>query len=676
MDPIRSHRAFMLLSLAFLAIGCALASWYDRDLTLRAAEDGVEATVTIMREHALKVFETQEFVLDEIRMRTAGLDWDKIGQADAIDKFLKRTRDRMNQISSIWLTDATGRVRASSDGPYVRRLTFARRDDFLAHREQDRGTLVGEPHLGTFALSERRSSATGAFDGVIGVEIGEEYFESFFRGLDQQNRHRAVLLRADGTVLAADPADNEPSRFPPNSELMQSITAGVQNSKWSAGQVGVAHFFRWQQLAPYPVYVAYAIDEDVALHSWYGRVVFYAILGAGAWAAFCLISYLRSRRALAEAALREAHRMEAIGQLASGVAHDFNNLLTTVIGNVDRIARDTQATRRVRQFAGAALGAATRGASLTAQLLAFARQQPLRSSVVRSDRLLDAMLPLIKDAVGETITVSLELARDLWAIRVDPGQLEAALLNLALNARDAMPRGGQLLIEVRNAAMDAGEAARRAIVAGDYVAIRMTDTGIGMTADVADRAFEPFFTTKGPGKGSGLGLSMVYGFARQSGGTAEVASRVGGGTTIRLLVPRSEQDVTGERPARSEPRRVSRKTSILLVEDQEGVRQLAADSLIECGHEVKTARIAEEAIEVLARDAGIELLVTDIILPGGMTGVDLIRRARELTPHLKVLAMSGNATEDAIKASQLQDCAFLPKPFRPSDLSRAVEELL
>jgi len=365
---MRSARAVMVLTFAGLAAVVALAGWYDRNVTLRAAEDQVELTVGLVRQHALNVLATQELVYEQIRLRTAGLDWENISQSDELASFLRETRNRMSQISSIWLADTTGHVRASSGLPYPRSLTFENRDDFRAHREGDHGMLIGEQHLGTFGLSWRRSSSTGEFDGVIGVEIGVEYFENFFGGLDTTGHQRAVLVRADGTVLAASPGTGEPKRFPPTSKLMQSIASGVQNQEWTLSPNGITHFFRWRQIDPYPVYVAYAVDEEVALRSWYWRIAFYAILGAGVWAALCLITHLASRRAAAEAALQQARRMEAIGQLASGVAHDFNNVLTAVIGNLDIIALDRQVTRQVPERAEAALRAVHRGSSLTAAI--------------------------------------------------------------------------------------------------------------------------------------------------------------------------------------------------------------------------------------------------------------------------------------------------------------------
>jgi len=672
---MRSPHALMLLSLAGLASLAAFASWYDRGTALRAAENQVELTVGLMQQHALNVFETEQLVYQQIQLRTMGLDWGAINRSDELASFLRNTRDRMSRISSIWLADAAGHVRASSGLPFPSGLSFENREDFRAHRESDHGMVVGDQHLGSFGLSWRRSSSTGEFDGVIGIDIEVEYFAKFFRGLDAKNPHRAVLVRADGTVLSADSDAGEPKRFPPNSELMRSIAGGVQNENWNVMPTGGRHFFRWRQLDPYPVYVAYALDEDIVLRPWHGHLLIYAIVAGAVWAALCLIIHLASDRAVAEEALQQARKMEAIGQLASGVAHDFNNLLTAVIGNLDRIARDPQAPRSVLRLTAAATRAATRGASLTARLLAFARQQPSHAQAVRIDGLLDAMLPLIRDALGESISLSCSFDPDLSGVRIDPGQFEAALLNLALNARDAMPRGGKLRIEARNAVVGATDAKRRAIPPGDYVVIEIGDTGVGMRADVAGRAFEPFFTTKEAGKGSGLGLSMVYGFARQSGGTAEIESRLGTGATIRLYFPCAEMPVLRAPPACSaDP--IPRKTSILVVEDQDDIRELLAASLQEYGHTVRTIDAAAEAVEILAHDAAIQILVTDIILPGGMTGLDLARKAQALLPDLKIVLISGNALEETVKTWQLARCAFLQKPFRPSDLNRVVGELL
>jgi hypothetical protein len=292
---MRSPRAFMVASFAGLAIVVALASWQDRSRTLRAAEDHVQLTVGLLREHALKVFATQELVHEQVQLRTAELDWEAISRSQELASFLRKLSNGMSEISSIWLADSTGHVRASSGLPYPRALTLESREEFRAHQEHDRGPFVGDQRLGTFGLSWRRSSSTGRFDGVIGIEISVQYFENWFRGLDAAGRSRAVLVRADGTVLAADPSTAEPPQFPPGSRLMQSIASGVQNEEWGASPSGIAHFFQWRQLDPYPVYVAYAIDQDVALRPWYRRVVFYVLLATGVLAALC--SSAISRRA-------------------------------------------------------------------------------------------------------------------------------------------------------------------------------------------------------------------------------------------------------------------------------------------------------------------------------------------------------------------------------------------
>src|SRR6516165_7078358 len=294
---MRSPRVFMVASFAGLAVVVALAGWYDRKSTLQAAEDHVELTVGLLREHALNVFATQELVHEQIGLRIAGLDWEAIGRSPELASFLRETRDRMNQISSIWLADTMGHVRASSGLPYPRGLSFENTEEFRAHRAGGRGMLVGEQHLGTFGLSWRRSSSIGDFDGVIGIEIGVQYFENFFRGLDAAEPHRAVLVRADGAVLSPNPGAGEPRRFPPSSQLMRSIASGVQNEEWNVSPNGIAHFFRWRQLDPHPVYVGFAIDRDVALQSWHRRILIYAVFGAGVWAALCVIAHLASRRA-------------------------------------------------------------------------------------------------------------------------------------------------------------------------------------------------------------------------------------------------------------------------------------------------------------------------------------------------------------------------------------------
>jgi PAS domain S-box-containing protein len=379
------------------------------------------------------------------------------------------------------------------------------------------------------------------------------------------------------------------------------------------------------------------------------------------------------RRLAAEQSLHQAQKMEAIGQLTGGVAHDFNNILTTVIGNLDRIAARAAPDNPSRRLAEAALRGAENGARLTEQLLSFARRQRLEPEVLEIDRVLGAVIALARRTVSETIELSLELGADLWRCCLDPAQLQSAVLNLVINARDAMLGAGRVTIAARNETVGSGVPD---LAAGEYVRLSVADTGSGMAPEVLARVFEPFFTTKGVGKGSGLGLSMVYGFAKQSGGTVRIESAPGRGTTVQLYLPR-----TTRMPARAEPLpprpmpRAARPATVLIVEDEEDVRQLAAESLEEFGYRVVLAENARAAVAVLERDT-IDLLLSDIVMPGGMSGLELADRARRLRCELPVLLTTGYAEAIDHATARGTGVELLRKPFRPRELGAKVHQML
>jgi signal transduction histidine kinase len=373
-----------------------------------------------------------------------------------------------------------------------------------------------------------------------------------------------------------------------------------------------------------------------------------------------------------EQALHQAQKMEAIGQLTGGVAHDFNNLLTIVIGNLELMVSRSNIDESCRRLAETALHGAEAGSCLTQQLLSFARRGRLHSETLAIERVLDAVIALSRPAIGETIKLSIEVCDDLWHCCTDQAQLQSALLNLVINARDAMPEGGRVVIAARNVTFgeDAVDLAR-----GEYLHITVQDTGAGMPPDVVNRAFEPFFTTKEIGKGSGLGLSMVYGFAKQSGGTVCIESAPNCGTTVHLYLPRTMLSSLAE-PAHERPIPFQKKSAtILVVEDEPGVRQLAAESLEGCGYRVIQAVDARAAVPMLQRE-NIDLLVSDIVMPRGMSGLDLAEEVRHRYRNLPVLLTTGYA--DAIErvAAQGQNFELLPKPFRPHDLVAKVHHLL
>jgi len=387
---------------------------------------------------------------------------------------------------------------------------------------------------------------------------------------------------------------------------------------------------------------------------------------------------ITERKAI-EAQLAQAQKMETVGQLTGGLAHDFNNLLSIVIGNIDmlveRVARDAGS----RELAESALSASLRGAELTRQLLGFSRRQTLQPKAIDVNGLVRAMTKLLQRTLGEQITIQLRTAPGLWAAHTDPAQLESALLNLAVNARDAMPKGGSLVIEAENASLDEDYARGHSEVrAGDYVMIAVTDTGSGMPPDVLARAFEPFFTTKEAGKGTGLGLSMVYGFAKQSSGHIKLYSEAGHGTTVKLYLPRSFEGVEAAAPAEAASGTRGGALTILVVEDNEDVRRTVVRQLKDLGYSVVTAQDGKSALDVLAGGAAVDLLFTDIVMPGKMTGFDLARAAQDKRPGLKVLFTSG-FTEIRMQNSigeRNGKINLLSKPYRKNELARRISDVL
>jgi PAS domain S-box-containing protein len=385
---------------------------------------------------------------------------------------------------------------------------------------------------------------------------------------------------------------------------------------------------------------------------------------------------------VAEESLRQASKMEAVGQLTGGIAHDFNNLLTVVIGNLDSVLRRTNETadQRVRRAADNAMAGARRAAALTQRLLAFARRQPLDPKPTDVSRLVLSMNDILTRTLGENIEIQTVFGAGLWRVEVDPNQLENALLNLVLNARDAMPSGGKLTIETTNALLDEHYTARASEVSpGQYVVLAVSDTGHGMTADVLARVFEPFFTTKPIGAGSGLGLPQVYGFVKQSGGHVKVYSEVDSGTTVKIYLPRIANEVVEDDTGDSATAKVpdgSAEETILVVEDESAVREYSCDILRELGYRVIEARDGSQALGLLERHPEIALLFTDVGLPG-MTGRELADRARVLLPRLKVLFTTGYARNAIVHHGRLDPGVhLLVKPFTYTDLAARVRTII
>ncbi|MDE1911586.1 MAG: response regulator [Pseudomonas sp.] len=382
-------------------------------------------------------------------------------------------------------------------------------------------------------------------------------------------------------------------------------------------------------------------------------------------------------RSAAEEQLRQSQKLEAIGGLTGGVAHDFNNLLQVVAGNLHLLARHEPDNPQVQRRVSAAIAAVERGAKLTSQLLAFARRQPLSPAVYNPLRIYEGLGELLQRALGETIHIDVQLPQDPWCINVDRNQLENALLNLAINARDAMKGEGVIRITGENIILNPPDCAGKSINPGEYVRLAVADSGAGMSPTILARAFEPFFTTKPNGHGTGLGLSMVFGFVRQSGGHVEVESVEGSGTVVQMYFPRN----LGEPENHDAPVELTQPTggheTILVVEDNEGVRAAAVELLEQSGYTVLTAEDGDRAMLMLQAGLQPDLIFTDVVMPGRVKSTDLAEWARRQVPAIAVLFTSGH-TRDILSSNHLlgNDIHLLSKPYGPDDLAQRVRSVL
>ena len=380
-----------------------------------------------------------------------------------------------------------------------------------------------------------------------------------------------------------------------------------------------------------------------------------------------------AEKAKAEADLMHAQRMEAVGRLTGGVAHDFNNLLTVVIGALDIMLRSPDDAAKRQKLGEAALAAARRGEGLTHQLLAFSRRQALRPEAVDLNVQIRESEPLLRRAVGEAVEFKLKLRRGGARVSVDPSQFEAALLNLVVNARDAVGDKGRITVQTASCTVAPGEVVD--LAAGDYVCVTVADNGAGMAPEVIARVFEPFFTTKAVGKGTGLGLSQVYGFARQSGGAAQIISRVGRGTEIKLFLPPRDEAVSiapDAGPEAARPMAAGRR--LLLVEDDASVAVVALELLEGLGLEVRAVETAPQALDLLKRER-FDMMLSDVVMPGGMTGIELARVCERDYPDMRVVLTSGYAGEDVDAALSDAPWPFLRKPYSGEQLARILGEL-
>ena len=692
-SAVRLLKLMMVASLVLPAALYGYASWVSYRDIHASADERIERSLDVQQEQALKVFETVDRTFAEVDEVVRGMSDDEIRAAQPrLHPRLAQIADVMPQLQAIVLIGRDGRPLASSTLESVKTdVNFADRDYFQAQADNDAGTYVSDvrtPNLAVvgrdfFDLSRRLDSPTKSFRGVIAVAVRPKYFEDFYTLIGQTRGSFYALVRDDGAILARYPSrNNRVQKLSPTSGLRSAIDHGVTHETFTVNSEvdGVPRRIGFRKLAGYPVYALAGTSIAAINHEWLTAIGTHLIFGLPAtlllfavlWFALRRTQHLHDeaeRREMAEGALHQAQQLQAIGQLTGGVAHDFNNLLMIVSGSVQRLRRHIKDEKQTHLL-DAITTATQRGESLTRQLLTFSRRQTLQPSVID----LAERLPEIKDMLSRSlrgdIDIRVGVPRRPCTVKVDPSELELALLNLAVNARDAMPSGGTLTITAKPVVLR-GKVSEEGL-AGDFVAIRVADTGSGIPADVLPRVFEPFFTTKDVGKGTGLGLSQVYGFAHQSGGAAAIASSARRGTVVTMFLPRTwETPALPHEPSAT----VSAKKhagTVLLVEDNAEVAEVGKAYFEELGYTVREAASAQAGLDLVERERGIDLVFSDILMPGGMNGLELADAIRRRFPHIVVLLTTGysSSAQDAVR----QGFAVLQKPYDIAALDRALRE--
>jgi two-component system NtrC family sensor kinase len=680
----------MVASLVLPAILFVYASWLDYRNVEAVSDERIERSLDILHEHALKVFQTVERTFAEVDEILRGMSDDEI-RADQprLHQRLKRIVDVMPQLHAILVVGRDGRpLLTSTLESLPNDLSLSERDYFKAQAARDIGTDVTDvrspriPGLAGefFNLTHRRASPDGSFNGVIVVAVLPRYFEDFYSLIGQGPGSFYAMVRADGSFLSRYPQRENSRKLDTSSALRLAIARGQNHGLFwvDPSQIdGRSRRIGFLKLPNFQVYVLAGISKAAVISEWLTLMKTHLVFGLPATLLIFTVLGValqrtqrlydeEDRREAAETALRQAQRLEAIGQLTGGVAHDFNNLLMIVGGSAQRLRRDLTDEKHVRLLE-MITNATQRGESLTRQLLAFSRRQTLQPSPID----LSEQLPKLKDMLNRSLSGDVETRLVVpdrhCTVKVDPSEFELALLNLAVNARDAMPSGGTLTITVKPVVLR-GKAAEEGL-RGEFVAVRVTDTGGGIPPDVISRVFEPFFTTKEEGKGTGLGLSQVYGFAKQSGGTATITSTIGRGTAVTLFLPRTWEvpaPALGQSGVAAEPKRAG---TVLLVEDNTEVAEVGRSYLEQLGYRVEPTASAQAALAVLDRER-IDLVFSDILMPGGMNGFDLAHNIRARFPNMPVLLATGfsSSAQDAVR----QGYEVLQKPYDIAALERGL----
>ena len=674
--------------------GFIAASWWAYQLAYSDARGTLARANDVAVRHARRVFDSSQQIGQKALGFVGGPDDAVRANEAALRLRLQDTSTGIPGVRSLSVWDADGRHLVGTAFPVgSSQVSIADRGYFQEMKTTQAPLVIGDIVLGrasglpALSIAVRRPAPDGSFGGMVVIAIQPSVFEEFYRSiaLEETDLSTFTLFKADGTLLTRWPAPPVSTlRIPEPSPVLTEVRKGVQSGVLSfrSSFDSLPRLVSFQKVPDLPVYVSSSLRDNAILSDWNRFVALLAAIVFPVTVGLVYVAWLALRktqleqrmaiefnaearkRAAAEKALLQSQKLEALAQLTGGVAHDFNNLLAIVNSNLYVVKKLRPELADMKQL-GAISRAVGSGARLTRQLLSFSRRQALKPERVELATWLPAVSELLKATLGGNVVLSLEVASDVRPIAVDVGELELALINLASNARDAMPGGGRFVIEARNVQ---GGAPR--------VLIRATDNGVGIASEVAAKVFEPFFTTKATNKGSGLGLSQVQGFCLQAGGSAEVQSEPGRGTSILMWLP-AEADSRRSEPAPELTESVTLSGRVLLVDDNDEVVEATAEMLQASGLQVVTVRSAAAAIEELVRDrSAIDLVFSDVSMPGDMDGIQLAHQIRRQWADLPVVLLTGYAS----RIHEATDAGFrvLSKPVGSeallAEFTRAMRE--
>ena len=695
----RLIRLAMVASLLLPFLLFAFASWNSYRNLHALAEERLVRSLDIQREEAQKTFE-----LIALTMNHAADLVSEMSEADIranetrLHSQLEKSADAVAVIQSIWIYGVDGHTLVSSRVHPPPDTSFFERDFIQAHLGADVGTYYGQVYNSSFNgepffTVSRRLVRGGDFIGVLEVSVLPSNFFKFYSTLAYTQGLQYALLREDGMFLARYPAvpAGAPSKLDERTGFRKTVLANREGGLYSSTSP-IDHIDREyaiRRLGTTSLYLTAGIENATIRNEWMATMGAHLIFGIPAtlFLFLTLFTILRrtealyvaiDRRSIAEESLRQSQKLEAVGHLTGGIAHDFNNLLTIIMGNLEGLQRQLSSTdSKINRRLENAMHGAQRAATLTKRLLAFSRLQPLSPTPTDVNHLMNGLSDFLRRALGEEISLEVVGGGGVWPVEVDPAELESTLVNLAVNARDAMPNGGKMTIEASNSYLDEAYCRNHTEVQpGQYVQISVTDSGTGMSQEVVQRAFEPFYTTKPAGQGTGLGLSQVYGFIKQSGGHVKIYSEPGEGTTVKIYlrkfhgepVPRDQAQVPLSRGRTGE--------CILVVEDDADVRAYVVDTLGGLGYDVLEAKDGESALQLMSKYQNIGLLLTDVVMPE-MNGRKLSEEAKQRHPGLKTLFMTGYSRNAIVHQGRLDaGVELIQKPLTTDILASTVRRIL